>query len=129
MVQEKAEVFSLQPQQTHLIKAKTRKGKRYLEKRGPKLVSHLPTLWSADVVACRSVHLQSLHHDTLHTYVCTRSRLQQQTSRIALVLLQVEDTKRALFLYGNDVSQTIKETMTDLHKLKGVSSSLFVRRS
>jgi ribosome biogenesis protein Nip4 len=36
-------------------------------------------------------------------------------------LLQVEDTKRALFLYGNDVSQTVKETMTDLHKLKGVS--------
>lgn len=35
--------------------------------------------------------------------------------------LQVEDTKRALFLYGNDVSQTVKEAMSDLHKLKGVS--------
>jgi len=33
---------SLQPQQTHLVKPKTRKGKRYLEKRGPKLVR--PTL-------------------------------------------------------------------------------------
>lgn len=41
-------------------------------------------------------------------------------------MLQVEDTKRALFLYGNDVSQTVKETMTDLHKLKGVS--LVMRR-
>jgi hypothetical protein len=41
MVQEKAGSF-LQPQQTHLIKAKTRKGKRYLEKRGPKLVSYRP---------------------------------------------------------------------------------------
>jgi hypothetical protein len=30
---------SLAPQQTHLVKPKTRKGKRFLEKRGPKLVS------------------------------------------------------------------------------------------
>lgn len=34
--------------------------------------------------------------------------------------VQIEDTKRALLLYGNDVSQTVKEAMTDLHKLKGV---------
>jgi hypothetical protein len=33
---------------------------------------------------------------------------------------QVEDAKRALFLYGNDASQVIKECMTDLHKMKGV---------
>jgi ribosome biogenesis protein Nip4 len=39
-------------------------------------------------------------------------------------LCQVEDTKRALFLYGNDVSQTVKEAMTDLHKLKGVRQLL-----
>jgi hypothetical protein len=34
--------------------------------------------------------------------------------------VQVEDAKRALFLYGNDTSQTVKEVMSDLHKLKGV---------
>jgi hypothetical protein len=33
----------------------------------------------------------------------------------------VEDAKRALFLYGNDTSKTVKEVLTDLHKIKGVS--------
>jgi hypothetical protein len=35
----------------------------------------------------------------------------------------VEDAKRALFLYGNDTSKTVKEVLTDLHKIKGVSNS------
>ena len=33
---------------------------------------------------------------------------------------QVEDPKRALILYGNRTSQTVKDVLTDLHKLKGV---------
>jgi hypothetical protein len=36
---------------------------------------------------------------------------------------QLEDAKRALFLYGNDTSKTVKEVLTDLHKIKGVSCS------
>jgi hypothetical protein len=35
----------------------------------------------------------------------------------------VEDAKRALFLYGNDTSKTVKEVLTDLHKIKGVSNT------
>ncbi|KAF8067235.1 choline monooxygenase [Scenedesmus sp. PABB004] len=68
----------LAPQQAHLVKPKTRKGKRVLEKRGPKLV---------------------------------------------------EDAKRALFLYGNDVSQTVKDAMSDLHKLKGADAQAFTRKN
>ncbi|KAF6250832.1 Brix domain-containing protein [Scenedesmus sp. NREL 46B-D3] len=69
---------SLAPQQTHLVKPKTRKGKRFLEKRGPKLV---------------------------------------------------EDAKRALFLYGTDTSQTVKEVLTDLHKIKGTDAHSFSRKN
>ncbi|WIA12819.1 hypothetical protein OEZ85_006448 [Tetradesmus obliquus] len=69
---------SLEPQQTHLLKPKTRKGKRFLEKRGPKLV---------------------------------------------------EDAKRALFLYGNDTSKTVKEVLTDLHKIKGTDAHSFSRKN
>jgi hypothetical protein len=46
------------------------------------------------------------------------------TGVVCRCCLQIEDTKRALFLYGNDASQTVKEAMTDLHKLKGVSLQL-----
>jgi hypothetical protein len=40
-----------------------------------------------------------------------------------VVLHQVEDTKRALLLYGTSTSQVIKDALSDLHKLKGVSGS------
>ena len=33
----------------------------------------------------------------------------------------MEDPKRALLMFGNKTSQVIKDVMTDLHKLKGVS--------
>jgi ribosome production factor 2 len=56
--------------QTVLVKPRTKRGKRMLEKRAPKLV---------------------------------------------------EDAKRALFLYGGNTSATVKDVLTDLHKLKGVS--------
>ncbi len=38
--------------------------------------------------------------------------------------LQIEDAKKALVLYGNKVSQIIKDALTDLHKIKGVSTKL-----
>jgi hypothetical protein len=117
---------SLQPQQTHLVKAKTRKGKRYLEKRGPKLVS----LCFCSLSGSLFLHVPSCTQQLCYQYpgwaLLSRvraSRLLRSmlTSCHFLPLCQVEDTKRALFLYGNDVSQTVKEAMTDLHKLKGVS--------
>jgi hypothetical protein len=33
---------------------------------------------------------------------------------------QVEDPRKALFLYGNKASQLVKEAMMDLQRLKGV---------
>lgn len=59
--------------QTALVKPKTKRGKRALEKRAPKLV---------------------------------------------------EDAKRALILYGGSTSAVIKDVLTDLHKLKGVSRAV-----
>jgi len=41
----------------------------------------------------------------------------------ALPCRQVEDPKRALLVYGNKTSQVIKDVMTDLQKIKGVSQS------
>lgn len=35
--------------------------------------------------------------------------------------LQVEDVKKSLILYGGQTSQVIKDLLTDLHRLKGVS--------
>jgi ribosome production factor 2 len=57
-------------EQTALVKPRTKRGKRALERRAPKLV---------------------------------------------------EDAKRALFLVGGSASAVIKDVLTDLHKLKGVS--------
>jgi len=39
--------------------------------------------------------------------------------------MQVEDPRRALFLHGNKASQTIKDVLTDLHKLKAVRVQAF----
>jgi hypothetical protein len=36
------------------------------------------------------------------------------------LLSQVEDAKKVLFLYGNKVSQVVKDVLVDLHKLKKV---------
>jgi hypothetical protein len=35
-------------------------------------------------------------------------------------VLQIEEPRKALFLYGNKTSQLIKDVIRDLHKLKGV---------
>eukprot|EP00877_Chromochloris_zofingiensis_P000399 jgi/Chrzof1/1035/Cz01g37260.t1 len=78
MVDTKQQQVSLTAPQTKLIKPKTRRGKRALEKKAPKLV---------------------------------------------------EDSKRALLLYGNDTSQTIKDVLVDLHKLKGVDGQKFTRKN
>lgn len=96
---------SLAPQQTHLIKPKTRKGKRYLEKRGPKLVSF--PHWRPLFTDLQVYHVVLLLLPLLRDVGCC---------------LQIEDAKRALFLYGNDASQMVKDAMTDIHKLKGVST-------
>mmetsp|Transcript_40412 Transcript_40412/g.89773 ORF Transcript_40412/g.89773 Transcript_40412/m.89773 type:complete len:340 (-) Transcript_40412:2490-3509(-) len=66
------------PAQTKLVTAKTRRGKRFLEKRAPKLI---------------------------------------------------EDVKRSLVLYGNKVSQVVKDALTDIHKLKGLDSVKYTRRN
>lgn len=39
------------------------------------------------------------------------------------VAVQVEDPKKALLLYGNRTSQTIKDVLSDIGKLKAVSAS------
>jgi hypothetical protein len=36
-------------------------------------------------------------------------------------MLQVEDAKRLLVLFGNKASQVLKDLLCDLHKLKSVS--------
>lgn len=36
------------------------------------------------------------------------------------IAMQVEDAKKVLFLYGNKVSQVVKDVLADLHKLKKV---------
>ncbi|KXZ44234.1 hypothetical protein GPECTOR_70g464 [Gonium pectorale] len=68
----------LVPGQTKLVKAKTRRGKRYLEARAPKAI---------------------------------------------------EDAKRALFLYGNQTSQVIKDVLTDLFQLKRLEGQKFTRKN
>ncbi len=35
--------------------------------------------------------------------------------------MQIEDAKKSLILYGNKVSQVMKDVLTDLHKIKRVS--------
>ena len=53
-----------------------------------------------------------------------RRRRQPANSLLPLpAMLQVEDPKRALLVYGNKTSQVVKDVMTDLHKLKGVRFS------
>lgn len=42
-------------------------------------------------------------------------------------LLQVEDPKKALLLYGGRTSQTVKDVLADFGKLKAVRSVLFAR--
>lgn len=39
---------------------------------------------------------------------------------VASVCSQVEDAKKVLILYGNRVSQVLKDVLVDLHKLKRV---------
>ena len=34
--------------------------------------------------------------------------------------LQIEDAKKSLLLYGNKISQVMKDVLTDLHKIKRV---------
>ncbi|GFR40757.1 hypothetical protein Agub_g1369, partial [Astrephomene gubernaculifera] len=68
----------LVPGQTKLVKPKTRRGKRHLERRAPKAV---------------------------------------------------EDAKRALFLYGNQTSQVVKDVLTDLFQLKRLEGHKFTRKN
>ncbi|EFJ42816.1 hypothetical protein VOLCADRAFT_107061 [Volvox carteri f. nagariensis] len=68
----------LVPGQTKLVKAKTRRGKRFLESRAPKAI---------------------------------------------------EDAKRALFLYGNQTSQIVKDVLTDLYQLKRLEAQKFTRKN
>lgn len=41
----------------------------------------------------------------------------------------VEDPKRALILFGNKTSQTVKDILTDIHKLKGTDCLKFSRKN
>lgn len=41
----------------------------------------------------------------------------------------IEDAKKSLVLYGNNVSQIVKDVLTDLHKIKGTESVKFTRRN
>ena len=43
--------------------------------------------------------------------------------------MQIEDAKRSLVLYGNNVSQVIKDVLTDLHKIKRTESVKFTRKN
>lgn len=85
-----------QPPQTKVIKARTKQGKRILEQRAPKLV------------CLRNAMPELLPHVNLRFNIACALRL------------QVEDPKRALILFGNKTSQTVKDILTDIHKLKGV---------
>ena len=86
------------PPQTKLVKPRTKKGKRALEQRAPKLVgAGRPALPQAGI-----------------------GQADGAGSNWGALELQVEDPKRALILCGNKTSQTVKEILTDIHKLKGV---------
>ena len=41
-------------------------------------------------------------------------------------LLQVEDPKKALLLYGGRTSQVVKDVLSDFGKLKGVSGGMLL---
>lgn len=79
---------------TKIVKPRTKAGQRALEKRAPKIVS-LASLFT--------IRVQN------------RYLLSQ-----ILASMQIEDPRNALFLYGNQTSQVIKDVLTDLSKLKAV---------
>lgn len=48
---------------------------------------------------------------------------------ILTIILQIEDAKKSLVLYGNNTSQIIKDVLTDLHKIKRTESIKFTRKN
>ena len=108
--------MSTQGPQTKLLKPKTHKGRRELEKRAPKLVRSAVAsgVWPTTCMQCNAWRAAAggSGPGTLRHCVAQPASVHY---------LQVEDPKRALVLYGHKTSQVIKDVLTDIHKLKGVS--------
>ena len=91
--------------ETKIQKPKTKKGKRALQAREPKLVSV-------------SQYLPAICIHVINTRQVSASSLLFQLSSTSFVRCQVEDSKRALILFGGKTSQITKDVLSDLHKLK-----------
>lgn len=84
-----------------LIKPKTKRGQRALEKREPKLV--------------RGRRLHALRC----THAAGNGRHNSYATPMTLTA-QIEDAKKLLMLYSGTTSQMVKDVMSDLHRLKAV---------
>ncbi len=90
--------------ETKVQKPKTKKGKRALQQREPKLVS-----------CCFGGFF------TKSLILTSRSKRLGRTG-LNWAPMQVEDSKRALILFGGKTSQITKDVLSDLHKLKSAVS-------
>ena len=101
--------------ETKIQKPKTKKGKRALQAREPKLVSlsrcsHTLDHHAVGTTPNIGIHLAVLRLPQLHTFLSFLKAM--------LYTCQVEDSKRALILFGGKTSQITKDVLSDLHKLK-----------
>ncbi len=97
--------------ETKVQKPKTKKGKRALQQREPKLVS-----------CCFSGSLTT-------GPIMTSTNKNLCRNGLKWTPMQVEDPKRALILFGGKTSQITKDVLSDLHKLKSSVSCFCVLRS
>ena len=96
------------------IKPRSRRARRILEKREPKLVR----FGLAHALAfCGSFLHSARFWLRAASAICVLSKT---CLKSALLGLQVEDLKKTLLLHGGNVSQVVKDVLSDFRKLKGV---------